>query len=193
MSEKSSNQIEVTDIEVGSDFVGRDKLELNLTIDSTSLSEEVHNYIQALSIKYLEESGEDRKFFSRIDDLEYFTPLEGEVLGVEQKLMDANFEYRLKNALRAKERFAKKLFKFEYFHSAQKIIAYILAKIESDFEMHIYPALDSSSKSELNDLIKTKIIEPVLKELGINVLGFDQVDVIGMIFFLTGTCHINWK
>jgi hypothetical protein len=59
--------------------------------------------------------------------------------------------------------------------------------------MEIYSfIIDGSSQEKINLLIRERVIEPVMKELGINIFKYTEEDIMGMIFFLTGNCHIKW-
>ncbi|HEX3142503.1 MAG TPA: ABC-three component system protein [Pyrinomonadaceae bacterium] len=124
----------------------------------------------------------------------YYSPVEGDVIGLEQKLKDGKAENFLKFALSTKERFYKRLTKFELYESAQKINAHLLALVITYFELQIAPRIRQGLKEdELGTVIKEFIIEPLLREVEDNSLGFDAEDIAGMLFFLTGNCHLTWK
>ena len=38
----------------------------------------------------------------------------------------------------------------------------------------------------------TEIIEPTYKHLEENILDINAVEIEGMLFFLTGNCHLRW-
>ena len=190
--DNTGNRVEVSGSQIGNDLVGRDKNVLNVNLYDSS--EKVFAYIQSLSLKFKKEQEQDEKIDSLIEGLIYYTNSDGVVLGLDKKLEDTEFEINLKYARSAKERFSKKLFKFEYFQSAQEIFVFLLAKIESNFAMFIYPKLiESTKREEVLDLIEKHIIKPIYDELGDNVLGLNQVDIYGMMYFLTGNCHLDWK
>ena len=49
----------------------------------------------------------------------------------------------------------------------------------------------NDSDEKINLLITERIIKPVQEDLGINLFKYNEDDIMGMIFFLTGNCHIN--
>ena len=92
-----------------------------------------------------------------------------------------------------KERITKKIKLNENSESAQEIYAYLLSQICSDFHLHIYPLLKTHTISQINLLIDEKVIKPAVFILGENVLKLLKEDINGMIYFLTGNCHIKWE
>jgi len=51
----------------------------------------------------------------------------------------------------------------------------------------------NESEEKINLLITERIIKPVQEDLGINLFRYNEDDIMGMIFFLTGNCHIKWN
>lgn len=151
-------------------------------------------YMSDLLRRFREEQDGNTRLNQLIDDLDYYNcPLAGDVLGLEQKLKDGNRESFIDFALRAKERFHKKLVKYQFSESAQKINVYLLALVQSYFENHISPKIHSGcSAEELSSLIQELLINPLLGQLQENTLGFTAFDINGMLYFLTGNCHIKW-
>jgi hypothetical protein len=98
-------------------------------------------------------------------------------------------------AKEVKEQFHKKLMKVsQYSLVAQDINVHILAKVRSAFVMEVYSLiLEGKPQDTINLLIRERIINPVMSELGINIFKYTEDDIMGMIFFLTGNCHIKWS
>ncbi len=81
----------------------------------------------------------------------------------------------------------------QYSTIAQDINVHILAKVKTAFVMQVYTLIIQGQPEEsINLLIHERIITPVMAELGINILKYTEEDIMGMIFFLTGNCHIKW-
>lgn len=60
--------------------------------------------------------------------------------------------------------------------------------------MEVYTLICNNAPQEnIDKLITERIINPVKQELGINLFKYDEEDIMGMIFFLTGNCHIKWN
>jgi hypothetical protein len=70
---------------------------------------------------------------------------------------------------------------------------HLLALVESYFENEIRPQISLGKTSEeIKTLIQQLIVIPLLLELEENLLGFNASDINGMLYFLTGNCHIKW-
>lgn len=97
-------------------------------------------------------------------------------------------------ATEVKERFHKKLIKTsQYSLVAQDINVYLLTKVRRGFMMEIYTLICANeSEEKINTLITERIIRPVQSDLGINLFHYNEDDIMGMIFFLTGNCHLKW-
>ena len=76
---------------------------------------------------------------------------------------------------------------------AQKINVYLLAAVRSYYMLEIYPRIcNNEDQMTINSLISEKIINPLIVELGDNLFDFTHEDILGMLYFLTGNCHIKW-
>lgn len=69
-----------------------------------------------------------------------------------------------------------------------------------DFETYIEKPLinKGASKDEIFMAVLEKVVNPVLDLINIegendDVLNYTLEDVFGMVYYLTGKCHINWK
>lgn len=153
------------------------------------------SYMERLIEKFKEEKKGDVEFNDVIEKLQHYqTKIRDEpVKGLEQKLVVGNQEDRVQYAIRYKEQFAMNLTKNQLYQSAQEICTYILAEVCTRFNSHVYPAIKNGSTTlVINELIQKQVIDPVQELLGENVLELYADDVNGMIYFLTGNCHIKW-
>jgi hypothetical protein len=129
----------------------------------------------------------------------YLTKLDG--IDMPTKLRDGGFsESEIIKAIRRKEKYAKKLEKNLFFESAQWIDSQLFAKIMIDFETYIEKPLINlgANKDEVLRAVVEKVINPVLDLINIegendDVLNYSLEDVFGMVYYLTGKYHINWK
>lgn len=129
----------------------------------------------------------------------YLTKLDG--IGMEQKLRDGGMdESQLIRALRRKEKYAKQLEKNRFYESAQLIDSEIFAKLIIDFETFVEMPLikKGAPMEEVFQAVLDKVIQPALVLINDEgehdtFLNYTVEDIYGMIFFLTGKCHINWK
>lgn len=133
-----------------------------------------------------------------LDELKrYITDKDG--YGLERKLQDGGFtEAEIIKALDRKQLYWMKMEKNILYLSAQRIYTELLAKIIIDFETHIEPLI---KRGETKDLIAVEILNKVvvpiftlLNDEGAddNVLYFNMEEIYGMIYYLTGRCHLNW-
>lgn len=141
----------------------------------------------------------DDRYATFIDDFkEYNTIKDG--IGLEQKLIDGNFtEYQINKALSLKEKYAKRVVMGEMFLAQQRIDVAIFSIIDTNFDTYVFPLI---MKNYPNDkvliVLKEKVIQPILDILDKegyedDYLNYNANDIFGMVYFLTGKCHLNWK
>lgn len=149
--------------------------------------------------KLKEEVEKDIRFDVFIDDFKlYNTLLDGK--SMIEKLEDGGFnECEILQANIRKDKYAKKIVKRELYETEQKIDVELFAFIKLNFETFIEPLIENnSSKGIIKSTLNNKVIIPILEIL--NTEGKDDVflnynadDILGMVYFLTGKCHLNWK
>lgn len=187
MFDKDNIRTIIESTEIGRDFAGRDIIHNHISEDKAS------DYINILYDDYEKERiNDDTKKI--IEELEHYkSKLEGDVLGLKAKLEKANIARLYSYAERVKENFAKKLVQFENSQSAQNIFLHLLAKIDSNFHRNILIRLDDDmDKEKVIDLVNKYIHKEITVILKENILGINDTDIDGMLFYLTGNCHINW-
>lgn len=133
-----------------------------------------------------------------IDDLkEYNTLLDGK--SMPNKLVDGGFtKDEIIAAAKNKEKYWKKFEKNRFYETAQLIDIEIFALIKFSFTTYVYPLIESNSdKKVIRIELNEKVITPILNIL--NDEGYEDIllhynvdDILGMLYFLTGKCHINW-
>lgn len=150
--------------------------------------------------KLYERLEEERKnsttFNNVIDDLLHYKNYAPNttVVGLEEKLNNGNRQKYLRFAEISKEKFTRKLVKNEHSETAQLIYAFLLAKVYASFETYVYPRLNEGHPEEfINRLVSSYIISPIEDILGDNLLQIYEDEINGMIYFLTGNCHIKWN
>ena len=191
-------EISISDTEItnGAKLVGRDDYSVNV-------KSETHNHpatqtklsILFDSLKCKFEQEEQTKCIS--EELKFYQT-DRDTIGLEQKLKDGDLEYLFEDASLLKEAYARKLYRYQLYEPAQEIHTYILGIICYKFRWLIYPLIKKSvSQEEISRLISSEIIDPIMKiimEQGCNdIMGLTYKDIEGMIYFLTGRCHIKWK
>lgn len=149
--------------------------------------------------KLNQEVKNDERYEGTMESLKYYlTKLDG--ISAETKLYDGGFnENEVISAIRRKEKYAKRLQLNRFFASAQWIDSQLFAKIKMDFEAFILPLINNnSSKSDILKEVVIKVVQPVLDLINLEgeddeVLNYNADDIFGMVFYLTGQCHLNWK
>ena len=169
----------------GRDVVGRDKYEFNAPISPMT----------KYCMEYIEEKEYDQEFKELIPELQHYMKSVDvkAVIGLEEKLKMAGKLDEMESAARQKELVAKRLNRHSTSRAAQKIYTYVLGEILSRFNAHIKPLI---SKEEPDDVIGAAVFEYVLKPtmhaLEHNVLDLFWEDMWGLVYYLTGNCHIKW-
>lgn len=145
------------------------------------------------------EVASDERYEGIMESLKYYlTRLDG--IDAPTKLEDGGFkESEVIAAMQKKEKFAKRLQLNRFYESAQWIDSQLFAKIKMNFETFVLPLVnDSSSKEEIMREVVIRVVEPVLELINIEgendeVLNYNADDIFGMVYYLTGQCHLNWK
>ncbi|CAA0204820.1 ABC-three component system protein [Tenacibaculum maritimum] len=146
-----------------------------------------------------EEVENDKRYETFIEDFnDYNTIKDG--IGLEQKLVDAGFSKRERiKALNFKDKYARRVVKGEMYLSQQEIDVEIFSLIDSNFYTYVFPKIEKNEeKSLVLQSLMEKVIQPILEILNRegesdNYLNYNSNHIYGMIYFLTGKCHLNWK
>lgn len=175
------------------DLAGRDVNKPTYNIGRGSFGGQ--SQLELLYTRLEKEKKESAIFSDIVDELLHFKnyATDTEFIGLEKKLENGNRLRYLNFAEKTKEKFTKKLLKNEHSETAQLIYAFLLAKVYSSFETNIYPRLSEDHPEEfINQLVSEYIIRPLEAILGENLLRIYEDEINGMIYFLTGNCHIKW-
>lgn len=142
--------------------------------------------------KELEEG--NTEYLTYIDKIKHYLVKIDGLLTLEDKLKEAGFESYYKWASGLKESYFQKLTENDLSKASQKIHAFLLARICLIFQLTITGNIrDGVSKESINNLIMEKVVFPLENMLQEdNVLNLDSMDIMAMIYFLTGNCHIRW-
>lgn len=166
----------------------------NQYVYNINRSKIAHAKLKELFVLFEKEERENIRIQGIMDDLERLTePATSAVKGVEQKLTEGGRINIIDYALETKEVYNKLLTKYTFFESAQKINVYLLALVKSYYMKFVYPHICNGTSDEMIDeIISEKIFHPILEALEGDTMGFTAEHIDGMIYFLTGNCHIKW-
>lgn len=114
-------------------------------------------------------------------------------LDLREKLRLGSRAYEIPRAIRMKEDFAKRLARNQLQPSATRRYIKLLAEVESRFNSHVFPQIiGGASQAEISALVRHWISDPMLTAAPHDDLLNNGV-IDGMIFYLTGLCHIRWS
>jgi hypothetical protein len=144
-----------------------------------------------------EEAKEDQTLCDYIRELEVFTRVvENElVIGLDSKLKAAGRDDQIEMALAMKEMVFSQLRLNVFSPTFQQIYATLMGKIFEEFETWVKPAiLAGQSRQTVDELVNKKVIKPVMAEVELcgDYNGVATQTIRGMLYFLTGNCHIRW-
>lgn len=189
----NSSESHQKNIQAGGNVVGRDNIVYN---NQTPQITWYQRKFQCLA----DEIEKDQRYDQIIEDLKYYETLLDGTKGLEQKLIDGGRSFdEIELAIRQKQKFAKKQEKYKYYESAQWINSHLFAEILFKFNDHIKPMIEKNiCKEEIFTAVSHLVIEPLIQKLNSegaydDYLCYDAQDVYGMVYYLTGQCHINWK
>jgi len=129
------------------------------------------------------------------DQLQHFCTIDtdGDVRGLAEKLTSAQRTDLIRMASRLKEAAAKTIMKWQTSGVAQDILTLVLAQMFANFWQYATPAIqEGASRSAVDEIIGDKVLAPASEMLGDNDLMLSQQDLLGLLFFLGGNCHIRW-
>lgn len=145
------------------------------------------------------EVAQNRVYDEILEDLKYYRTRRDD-LDMPTKLQDGRFRKSdILSATMKKEKYAKKSEKFKFFESAQWIDCQLFAKIINEYNTHVFPLIqDGADQNRVMVAVSDMVVKPVLNLINTEgendeVLNYDAEDIYGMIYYLTGRCHINWK
>lgn len=169
----------------------------------------VNQYLQQQSPDYRliscfrelqEEVMNDDRLQKKLDDIKRYRTRLPRTIGLKAKLQDGGFSKEaIDKACRQKQYYAKKSTKYQYYEGAQKIDSYLFAIVSSRFDTYVMPLIVKQSPLDvIKKVVYEQVIMPVVDKLAFNgekdtELRYNIDDIFGMLYYLTGNCHINWK
>ena len=128
----------------------------------------------------------------------YETKLNG-TKDMEQKLRDGGFKpMAIENAKRQKEYWAKEAFRTSDYPVIQDDNLLLYTRIVNEFNIYIMPMIeDGKPVRDIMTQLHELIVKPIMNIFQENGYSDDNLrytydHIYGMIYYLTGNCHINW-
>ena len=146
-----------------------------------------------------EEARNNVRIQRKLGDLRRYHTRLPKTIGLEAKLQDAGFgRTEITSALRSKQAFSKKSMRYQYFESAQRIDDYLFAKVCHLFDIYVMPLIREGKPLDIiRRAAYEQVVGPVVEEVNTHsgedsCLTYNVDDIYGMLYYLTGKCHINW-
>lgn len=119
-------------------------------------------------------------------------PTDGDVRGLEAKLRDSGRLDMLHFAMREKEAAVKMLMRYQSSRSAQRVFTILLDELHTIYILTVTPIIESGGDRAAVDEKISNALQVIKSMLGENFLEFTVKDLLGLLFFLAGNCHIRW-
>ena len=149
--------------------------------------------------KLKEEIDHDDKLQKKMADIMRYRTKLPHTLELKRKLQDGGYnKTAIDKACRLKQGYAKKATKYQYYEMANRIDDYLFAILSNRFDDYVYPLIvNQRPLADIKQAVSEQVIIPVMKELNENgeddiYLCYTTDDILGMLYYLTGNCHINW-
>ena len=187
------SRVAIKNAEAGDDLIVGTKRVSNFSIIQPAPDPEK---IQKLITTSKQLAADSPEYLDMLEQLScYEKPRPGRpILGLKGKLKAGNREDLYEDAEFYKDKFAKRLAKYQLSNQAVAIHLYFLTQINERFSSKILPLIkDNHTTTDIDSAISDFIIQPFVSEV-ITADPSINADIIrGMLYFLTGNCHIRWS
>jgi hypothetical protein len=185
----SSNELIVSDNDIGGDFAGRDlyKTTIHKGRESTAMTRIVE--------QYRAETAADKALMAWTAKLEHFlsNAASPDIRSLEEKLRAAGRDDIIATALLRKQAASKAILRQQGSKSAQSIFSFLMADIVVNFDQFVLPLVQAgASRSAVDAAISQSVIDPALSMLEENPMDLDRLDIQSLVYFLAGNCYIRW-
>jgi hypothetical protein len=117
-----------------------------------------------------------------------------DITGLSNKLKDGNRDDLIPDATYFKDKFAKRLSRYEFSTHHSAIHLTLLSKIEERFNSFIVPMIKKEEDNTVIDMAISKlVIQPLADEVQPADITLTAKQIRGMMFLLTGNCYIKWS
>ncbi|WP_247269128.1 MULTISPECIES: ABC-three component system protein [Pseudomonas] len=120
------------------------------------------------------------------------TPTEGDVRGLEAKLRESGRTDQLYFAMSQKEQAAKMVMRQQSSRVAQRIYTILLDELHTNYMLVVTPVIEAGGDRVVVDAAINSILHNISSMLGENFLEISVKDLLGLLYFLGGNCHIRW-
>ncbi|MCS6122795.1 ABC-three component system protein [Shewanella baltica] len=142
---------------------------------------------------FADDSEEYRDLLDELDN--YQKPRLGrEIIGLEKKLERAKMTPLLEDAIYLKSNAITKIARYQLQSHKAAVHNYIYGKINEIFNSQIAPKIRAGQNyNEIDQFISNMIIQPLADEVCAADPTINSDTIRGMLYILTGNCHLTWK
>ena len=135
------------------------------------------------------------EYRNMLDELQSFLAIRPgrKIIGLEAKLTGGGREDLIEDAIYLEGKFARRLAQGQHSPSTIAMFLHCLSQINSAFAHYIYPLMQQPGVQPVDAAIKLHVIDPIYEELAFVDCSLNIDLVRGMLYFLTGKCHILWR
>jgi hypothetical protein len=171
------------------DIVAGNKHVTNNIINQTQIDE-----LHALYQKLKNSEGGDPSDGRFCEQLEHYlsAKTDGDVRGLEEKLSSSDRIDQLDAAVRMKERATKSIMRHQTSRTAQRIYTILLDELHTSFILMVAPLIQAGADRAAVDYQIQDVVDKLKGWLGENFLELTVKDLLGLLYFLGGNCHIRW-
>lgn len=116
----------------------------------------------------------------------------GDVRGLREKLAESDRLDQLELATELKEQATKAIMKRQMSQTAQRIYSIVLDEIHAGYTLSVTPLIESDCTRVAVDGQVRALLKEIGMVLGENTLGITFKDLLGLLYFLGGNCHVRW-
>lgn len=190
------DKVNQENITAGGDVAAGDIIKLVINIINAGLIYHEDTVLKNLLAEHEIEKKSDQEYREFSEELNRFfsKALSKNFRDLETKLIDGDREFLVIAALESKERLTKKIQRYSLYKSAQEIYTYLLVNIRTSFLHEVQSKIKSKHfpLHEIDEIVSSKIISPLLHNLKGSSLEIDKDELYGVLYFLTGNCYIEW-
>ncbi|MCC8684780.1 ABC-three component system protein [Xanthomonas campestris] len=128
------------------------------------------------------------------EDLQHYltAKTDGDVRGLAEKLSESNRLDQLDLATELKEKATKAIMKRQMSRTAQRVYSIVLDEIHAGYSLRVSPLIESDCSRIEVDAQVIALLKEISSLLGENSLEISVKDLLGLLYFLGGNCHIRW-
>ncbi|CAB3755413.1 ABC-three component system protein [Paraburkholderia humisilvae] len=117
---------------------------------------------------------------------------DGDVRGLDAKLRESGREDQLRTAMDLKERAFKSIMRYQTSRTAQRVYTIVLSELHAAFTLTVTPVIQEGAERVAVDQCINAILQSTKNILGENVFEFDVMDLLALLYYLGGNCHLRW-